>query len=97
MKIGDIEGTMTKSTDSGIEVETANGETKNIAMKGLNESEGCEVNGKKVKIKTPQNKRGAFLGVGEMVGECKIKKITKSEVIFSLKANGKEYTHSIPR
>lgn len=51
VKIGDIEGTMTKTTDSGIEVETANGKTENIAMKGLNVNEGCEVNGKKIVIK----------------------------------------------
>lgn len=51
IKIGDVEGTMTKATDSGIEVKTGSGETENIAMSGLNVNEGCEVNGKSVVIK----------------------------------------------
>lgn len=51
VKIGDVEGTVSKSTKTGVDVKTANGETKNIGFKDLNEGDEIEINGKKCVIK----------------------------------------------
>ena len=53
--------------------------------------------GKKAKIITKNDPRGAFMAVGDVVGGLTIKEITKTEVILVLKWQGKELTTSLPR
>ena len=49
------------------------------------------------KIRTAADPRGDFKGVGEVINGVTIKEITDEEVIFSLTANEKEYTHTLKR
>lgn len=49
------------------------------------------------KIRTANDPRGEFKGVGDTVNGLTIKEITKEEVIFTLTANEKEYTHRLKR
>ena len=53
--------------------------------------------GKRAKIITPGDARGAFMGVGDMVNGLRIKEVTKTAVTFSLEWQGQELTTSIPR
>ena len=48
-------------------------------------------------VKTPKDRAGSWLGVGDKVNGVTIKKITKDAVLFSLMSNKKEYTYSLPR
>lgn len=50
-----------------------------------------------VLIKTPQNPRGNYHIVGDVIQGVTISKIEKTSVVFSLSRNGKTYTHSLPR
>lgn len=50
-----------------------------------------------IQVKTPEDRRGSWRGVGDKVMGVTIKKITKDNVVFSLKRNNKEYTYSLPR
>ena len=51
----------------------------------------------KVLIKSTNNPRGSFLGVGEKVNGVAVLKIEKTSVLFGVTQNGTRYTHSVPR
>ena len=51
----------------------------------------------KIRIATPANPRGAFMGVGEIINGCTIKEIQDDAVSFTVEANGKIYEHRILR
>lgn len=50
-----------------------------------------------IKISSPQNRRGKFMGVGDEVNKLRIMEISDESVLFRLKSGGKEYTYSLPR
>ncbi len=50
-----------------------------------------------VLIKTAENPRGEYLGVGGTVKGLRIVKITSTSVIFGLTKDGKEYSHLLQR
>lgn len=51
----------------------------------------------KILVKLPGNPRGEWKGVGDEVKGVTIKKIAKTNVVFSLRKSGKEYTKTLPR
>ena len=50
-----------------------------------------------INVKTPENLKGSWLGVGDRVQRLWIKEITEKAVVFSFISNKKEYTYSLPR
>lgn len=53
--------------------------------------------GKKAKIFTPHDKRGAFMGVGDTIGGLTITEVSKTAVRLSLDWKGQELTVILPR
>jgi hypothetical protein len=53
--------------------------------------------GGKVKVTTPGDRKGSFVGVGEVVGGLTVKEISKTTVVLSLEWQGKELTYSKER
>ena len=53
--------------------------------------------GSKVFIKTPEKPQGILKGVGDTINGLNVKEITSAEVVFSLMANGREYTKAVAR
>ena len=51
----------------------------------------------KIRIATPGNPRGEFMGLGEVVNGCTIVAIQDDAVVFSIEKNGKTYEHSVKR
>lgn len=50
-----------------------------------------------IDVKTQEDPKGSWLGVGDEVKGLTIKEITAEAVVFSLMSNDKEYTYSLPR
>lgn len=69
----------------------------NIAAKLKGVTAGTRKIGKTVIIKSRSDPKGTYLGVGDVVGGCTIKEITRGSVIFSLTWKGQELLHEIPR
>ncbi|HEO71649.1 MAG TPA: hypothetical protein ENN80_10330 [Candidatus Hydrogenedentes bacterium] len=53
--------------------------------------------GDKARIRTPDNPRGDFYGVGDTINGLRIKEVTKYQVVFCLEWMGQELTTSLER
>lgn len=51
----------------------------------------------KALIKSTENPRGAFIGVGEQINGVTLLRIEKTVVVFGVTQQGVDYTHEIPR
>ncbi|MCP4645483.1 MAG: hypothetical protein GY851_33880 [bacterium] len=51
----------------------------------------------KVRMKTPQDRRGGWMQAGDTVNGLVIKEITLDAVVFQLVKDGKTYEHSVRR
>ncbi len=58
-----------------------------------------QIGGKKLKLITPENPKGAWVNIGEQVKGCTLQSFDKMQVTFSLfwTQGNKELTYSIPR
>lgn len=64
-------------------------------LKGV--SPGRNQVGSRVQIKTPTDRKGSYLGVGDQVNGVVILEIKRTEILFGITKNGKDYTHTLPR
>jgi hypothetical protein len=51
----------------------------------------------RVRVRTPGNPHGSWLGVGDAVKTMRIKAITPGQVVFAMVKNGIEYTYTLGR
>ncbi len=51
----------------------------------------------RVRIRTGSNRRGRWMGVGDVLNGLTIKEITDTEVVFSKESHGREYTTQLRR
>ena len=70
-------------------------------LKGVRASSRLEIAGTGgrilIDVKTLEDRKGSWLGIGDKVNGLTIKEITKEAVVFSLTIKDKEYTYSLPR